>query len=238
MSGSADKSAKNKKGDIKMAQFCTNCGAQMDDNATVCGNCGTALAAPAGGVNANAAVNAVNDIKKKVPTKLIAPIAGGVVALILLIVIISAVASNSGVKGTIKDYYNGRAKGDFKKAANSLYLFNDKDLIDDQIDLMEDMKEDILDYYEDEFGKNAKVKKVEIVKEKKLDKDSNKYEEFIEYLENKADFYDVDFKEKDIKAVKIVDFKVTIAGKDDEDTNKYKDVYFVKTSDGWQKVDL
>lgn len=217
-----------------MAQFCTNCGAQMDDNATVCGNCGTALAAPAGGVNANAAVNAVNDIKKKVPTKLIAPIAGGVVALILLIVIISAVASGGGVKGTIKDSFEAYVKGDAKKFADCVYLFGDKETKEDLIEGIDDDKEDILEAIEDEYGKNVKIKKVEIKKEKDIDKDGKKFDEYIESLESVADSRDVDFKTKDIKAIKVVDFNVTVEGKDDEDTLKYEDIVFVKTSDGWQ----
>lgn len=222
-----------------MAQFCTNCGAQMDDNATVCGNCGTALSAPSGGVNANAAVNAVKDIKKKVPMKLVAPIAGGVVALILLIVIISAIASGGGVKGTIKDYYSAYVKADFKKMYDCIYSFNDKELREEFLDEMdEDAKEEFLERMEDELGKNVKVKEIKIKKEKKLDKDSKKYEELIEYLEEVADGEDVDFNEKDIKAVKIVDYKVTIAGKDDDEKIDREDVYFVKTSDGWQMVDF
>lgn len=222
-----------------MAQFCTNCGAQMDDNATVCGNCGTALSAPSGGVNANAAVNAVKDIKKKVPMKLVAPIAGGVVALILLIVIISAIASGSGVKGTIKDYYSAYVKADFKKMYDCIYSFNDKELREEFLDEMdEDAKEEFLERMEDELGKNVKVKEIKIKKEKKLDKDSKKYEELIEYLEEVADGEDVDFNEKDIKAAKIVDYKVTIAGKDDDEKIDREDVYFVKTSDGWQMVDF
>lgn len=222
-----------------MAQFCTNCGAQMDDNATVCGNCGTALSAPTGGVNANAAVNAVKDIKKKVPMKLVAPIAGGVVALILLIVIISAIASGSGVKGTIKDYYSAYVKADFEKMYDCVYSFNDKELREEFLDeIDEDDKENLLEGLEDGLGKNVKVKEIKIKKEKKLDKDSKKYEEFIEDLESTAEEYDVDFNEKDIKAVKIVDYKVTIAGKDDDEKIDREDVYFVKTSKGWQMVDF
>lgn len=217
-----------------MAQFCTNCGAQMDDNATVCGNCGTALSAPTGGVNANAAVNAVKDIKKKVPMKLVAPIAGGVVALILLIVIISAIASGSGVKGTIKDSFKAYVKGDAKKFVDCIYLFGDKEIKEDFIEEIDDGKEDVIEGLEDEYGKNVKVKKVEIKDEDDIKKDGKKFDEYVEYLESFADSEDVDFKTKDIKAIKVVDFNVTVEGKDDEETLKYKDIVFVKTSDGWQ----
>lgn len=217
-----------------MAQFCTNCGAQMDDNATVCGNCGTALSAPAGGVNVNAAANAVKDIKKKVPMKLVAPIAGGVVAVILLIVIISAIASGSGVKGTIKDSFKAYVKCDAKKFVDCIYLFGDKEIKEDLIEEIDDDKEDFIEGIEDEYGKNVKVKKVEIKKEKDIDKDGKKFDEYVEYLESFADSEDVDFKTKDIKAIKVVDFNVTVEGKDDEETLKYEDIVFVKTSDGWQ----
>jgi hypothetical protein len=184
---------------------CTKCGSEQPEGTKFCGVCGAELEqtfqpeqpAPAG----------------KKGTLPIGKIAGLAVAIILLIVIISAI-SGGGYKKPIdlmfKSLQTGKASHMLKAAPKS--LVDERLGGDDALDELDDVFDELHDELEDEFGKNVKIS-YKITDKEKLDKDDlDDIAEYFDYM------FDSSGKDVKIKAGYELEVEGTIKGSEDKDT--------------------
>ena len=97
--------------------------------------------------------------------------------------------------------------------------------MDEMIEEYEEEWEDRQDYYEDEFGKNFKVKYKIVDKDELSEK---KLEDLADALNE-----NFDIKRKDVKKAYKLDIEMTIKGSEDEDDGELEDVLVVKIGSGW-----
>ena len=154
----------------------------------------------------------------------------GAVILVVLILLFSLM-SGGGYKKPVKNFVKGINNADTKKIIASMlpdsYVKELKEKYDDDwkdvIDEADDGIEDAMESLEDDYGKNVKVS-VDFVSKKKADKDD---------LEELQELYDDTF-DADVKKAYKVKVKLTIKGKEDEDSEK-ANLYVVKVKgDGWK----
>jgi DNA-directed RNA polymerase subunit M/transcription elongation factor TFIIS len=209
-----------------MSKFCENCGAEMEDNETVCKYCGPKedkkeevkeeVKKETAEVK-NESTEAVKE-SKPMDVKKIGIIAGAVALAVLVLTLIINIVSG-GWKTPIDNYFKGMQKADAKMYLKAFPEFLDKD---DTID--KEYMKDMLENLEDEYGKNIKIK-YEVTKKEKIKKDD--LSKVQEYIEKK---YDEKVK---VSAGYEVKVKATIKGKDDEDTDTQK-MYVYKIDGKWK----
>lgn len=150
-----------------MAKFCANCGAQANDAAQVCGNCG----APFEGFVAPQEAAAkkqfdVNALIKDPKVKKFAPIVA--IVLVVVIVLVALISSGGGAESAVKKYMKGIEKADGAKimevmSAEELEYINDMaDLADEDnekfaVDQLTEYADEVLDDFEDIVGKDLKM---------------------------------------------------------------------------------
>ena len=200
-----------------MSKFCENCGAEMNDNDVVCAHCGP-QAEPA----VENTVNETSTSANSNNTKNIAIIGGIAAAVVILLVIIFSIFGK-GWKKPIDNYFKGMEKG---KADTMLKAYPEFMDMDETID--DDYMDDSMDVLEDEYGEKIKIS-YEITKKEKISKGD---------LEDIAKYIDVKY-EEDVKVSKGYELKVkvTIKGKDDEDTKSGKR-YVYKIDGKWYLLDV
>lgn len=231
-----------------MSKFCGNCGAQLDDDAVVCSNCGCNIApaatpASAETENATPGENAVAAIKAgtgkffdKVKTdsnfrNIVIGIAAGFVALIVLIVVLVSVFGG-GYKRAIDNYIDATFYGDY-----SAYKANIPDAMWDSLkesgDALdkEDYKEQykmFKEYFEDQYGKNISVD-YKVTDEDELDEDD---------LDDLRDELKSDYgiAKKSVTKAYELEVEFTIEGDDDEDSNE-EIITVVKIDGDWYVID-
>lgn len=217
-----------------MAGFCRNCGAKLDDEAMVCGQCGTPVKAAEEKSNANASKIEIPGMDKinpemKSKAKKIAIIGGIViVALIILGVVFNMISANTGYKGMINKYFKGLEKGNAESMSECLsdYLSDQYTDLEDYLDEFIDNK---LDNYEREVGENPKIT-IEISKDSKLS--DRKLDNLKEMIEQYDSSYDAD----DISSARRLDIKLRIKGRDDKMVDKINDVCIVKEAGNWKII--
>lgn len=220
-----------------MSKFCTNCGAEMDDLAAVCGNCGTALAeasAPAEIPTAPVKANPLKDAMNKVSRKTLA-IAGAVVAAIVVIVIIAS-AFSGGPDDAVKKYYKAMAEGDGKKLAECIFDYGSKDYADKQVSNYKDIAKEAAEEFEDEYGDKAKLK-IKVLDTYTYDKDDDEFDSVADDLIDgkdylKEEYDDIDFSRDDVKKVARVCYRAEITGDDGTEVS-YRSVLVVKIGSDW-----
>ena len=163
---------------------------------------------------------------------LIPIIIGGAAAAVLLIVLIVSISlSGSGYKKAIDNYFDVMFKGKADKIEKLYppeYLdwyedeYNKE--LDDIKDDYEETREDALEYFEDEYGKNFKAT-YKITDKKEL---SDKKLKTIQ--DNLKERYDIS--KKSVKKAYKLDLDVELKGKDDEDSDELT-VYAVKIGGNW-----
>lgn len=236
------------------AQFCTNCGhsvpaksAESEATETVNAAVETdAAAAPTDSASQPAAAPssaetaAAPSFTESAPVQknknLIPIIIGGAAAAVILIIIIVSVAlSGSGYKKAVDNYFDVifRGKADkIEKLYPPEYLDWYEDMYDKELDDIKDdyeeTREDALEYFEDEYGKNFKAT-YKITDKKEL---SDKKLKNIQ--DNLKDRYDI--AKKSVKKAYKLDLDVELKGKDDEDSNELT-VYAVKIGGNWYLCD-
>ena len=151
-------------------------------------------------------------------------IAGLVIVLLVILGIVSAIAGG-GYKKPVKNFEKALNKCDGELIAEAMLTDDMIDELDDDIDELDDMLEMLVEFAEDEYGKNVKFS-IDINDKEKLDKDE---------LEDIADEYEDQFDEK-VKISKGYELDVTIKvkgkdGKDEEDSSLY--VIKIK-GEGWK----
>lgn len=229
-----------------MSKFCGNCGAQLDDNAVVCGYCGTALSADAAPATAPGAPNtqapkasALAGIASKLPggdnKQNIVKIGVAAVAVIIVLALFIGIIPNfTGYKGTIRKAFNAIEENDpekFVKLLSSTKLEQTDDASEEdieemkeaQIELYGEIFDSFLEEAEKELGGDLKIS-YEIIKNEKYDKDKRE-----KFFEEHFDDYDTD----DIKAVREMKLKVTYKG-DDKKKSTYVEFYVIKENGKWR----
>lgn len=208
-----------------MSKFCENCGAEMNDNDTVCQYCTpTAEETPINNVESTVEnSNTTNTANTKSGNGKNIAIVGGIVAAIIVIAIIIFSIFGNGYKKPIDNYFKGMEKGNAETYLKAFPEFMD---MDKNID--EDYMEEMLDNLEDEYGEKIKVS-YKITKKEKIKKDD--LENVAKYIDEK---YDEDVK---VSAGYEVKVKATIKGKDDEDTDSQK-MYVYKIDGKWKYMSI
>lgn len=211
-----------------MAKFCEKCGTQIEDDARVCGNCGSFVEPDSSKMNPSDILKNVDGESVKKITESVKKFLPAIAAVIVLIFIVGALA-NSGYKGTVKKIFKSLENANEKTLISCVsdfeldwYYDGDKaERKDDVKDKLEDRK----DYLEEYYGKNFKIK-YKIIESEKLSDDD--FEEYLEYLEDYTDY-----STKKIKAVRDVEVEVTIKGSEDEDTEEYS-LRLIKEGGKWK----
>lgn len=235
-----------------MSKFCEFCGAQMEDNASVCPGCnatpsganatvnttGVNNASVTGNVeNNNANIGTVDSAVSSTATasapnknKIVPMIIAGFAALVFLSIVVSVLGG--GFKKPLDNFAKGFNKEDAKylmKAYPELYSEEFEDYLgNDFEDFLEDSLESSIDRLEDKYGKNIKVK-YKVLDKEKMDKDD------LEDLEDEIE----DDLDESVKISKGYELEVefTVKGKKKARTKEI-DVNVIKMDGKWVIVDL
>lgn len=207
-----------------MSKFCENCGAEMDDNQTICPSCGTGVGTEAEYTNPVKEEPAAQPTYEDTTTtsspksgngKNIGIIAG-VVAVIAIIVAIIFSIFGKGYLKPIDNYFKGIQKADAKTYVKSSPAFVDADE-DDYEDYLEERLDDLEDTYGEKVKITYKVKKKEKIKKGDL-------QDIQDYIEEEYD------EEVKVSAGYELKLAVTFKGKKKEKTST--DKYYVYKIDG------
>ncbi len=212
-----------------MAKFCGSCGAQMDDNDKVCGNCGTPVPGAAKiNVPSKEEVASVAGSDK---VKKILPVA--IVAVVAVVVIIVAVKILSGITG-----YNGAVNKMAKalKDNDNEALYNLSSCISDEIneswygedfyDQYDRQISSVLDKYEDKVGN---IKKISVKINDATEVSDRKFNSYREDLQNA---YNMDTSA--IKKMVKLDITITVKGSKKSAVYNVDNLVAVKESGGWK----
>ncbi len=193
---------------------CKNCGANIPDTSKFCTTCGATVDAVAAQepVFGEPVAAAKDNSKLK---KLIIPVAAGVVALIVVLILIFG----GSYKTPIKKYFDAIESGSGSKLMAS-EPFAEKmlkaegessaDIKEEYKEKAEELHEDYADKYGDDFKIKYKIKDAD-----KMDKDD--LEEAEDYINLMIEMSDVDMKEVNISGGYEVEVDVEVKGSEDED---------------------
>ena len=204
-----------------MSKFCENCGAEINDDVTVCPNCNTAVGAEK--VATETTNTASTSTDKKADTKKLAIIGGGIAAAVIILITIIVSLVSGRYKAPIKKYFKGLNKCDADSYVAAYPDFLKKsDSIKDST--LKDRKKNL----EKTYGDNVKYQ-YKILKKTKIEKKD---------LEKVQDYVNDKYKEK-VKITKgfKVKTKQTIKGKDDYDYAT-DDIYVYKIDGKWYVLDI
>lgn len=208
-----------------MAKFCGNCGAQLDDDARICGQCGT----PYAGDNNRQKIPGINKMspEKKKRIKLIAKLSVAGIALIIVAVLaVNIISSFTGYKGAVNKAMDAFENYDIETllSMSSDISFNGMDAtqIEDSISQTVSSK---LDALEADAGHDMSLS-YEIIDSYKLS--DRKYQEFLKYVEN-----NYNYDSSDISEVYLVEIKVTAKGSLGETSTTNNNLYLIKERDDW-----
>lgn len=211
-----------------MAKFCGNCGAQMDDNAMVCGYCGTPLSGAAGG-NFK-----FEDPEKKAKTKKTVRMVIIAVAVIVVISIATGITSSFvGYRGAVRKFMNAYKDENAEALVDMTCSFmHDEDYADIIAYKYENRLEDDFDNFDYYFGSKYSIK-YEISNATKLSDRQTK-----SVMEDMADNGIASEDDMDL-VTKIMSVSVTVTAKHGSDsTSNVKRIYLAKESGGWKLLDF
>lgn len=208
-----------------MAKFCANCGAQMNDEDKVCGQCGTpavsAAVKPAASDQAG---------KNKGSNKIIKLIAGVIIAVVVIVIAVNIAGSYTGYKGTVNKMVKALQKNDVA-ALEALASIISKETLgawygEDLYDYYDEAVSDALDIFEDSVGPIKKIS-YEITDETEVS--ARRVEELEDYL---VEIYNMDT--SSIKKIVKVNLKLTVKGTKKSSTYNTNELYMIKESGGWK----
>lgn len=203
-----------------MAKFCGNCGMQLEDDARVCGKCGTPYESnevPSSGMSPQT--------KKKIK-KIAILSAIGVVVIIIGIISINIFSYMTGYERTIDTYFQAINEYNVDKA---LCVVSEAGMsLNTSVDYdktFSNMISNMLDSYESQVGHDPKVS-YEIVDSYKLS--DRKYQNFLTMLEDNYK-YDTG----DINEIVCVNVKPIITGSRSSKTLSVEEMYILKEKGKW-----
>lgn len=226
-----------------MSKFCTNCGAEMEDDSLFCTNCGEKFAPAEEAVAAFVEAPVVEAAPAKKDFKAIfaelkarpdfKTLVVAAAALLVVIVLAIVLLCGTSYKDAVKNYQavmNGNAGKIAAMAPNDYwkYVKEEEDITKADVkDTFKDLYDEMKDEMEDEFGKNAKYS-IKVTEADKLSKKKLKA-----LAENIEDHYEID--EKKVKAGYELECEISIKGRLDDD--EYEDtLYAVKIGGNWYVV--
>ncbi len=213
-----------------MSKFCEKCGAEMDDNQTVCPNCSKNDETKSESTNTTVTETVTEETTTQTTNnsklnfnlgdpKKIAIIAGAIAVIVILIGIISSIFG-SGWKKPIANYFKGQ-----QKANSKTYLSAFPEFYADNIEKYyeDDDMEEMLDKLKDEYGNNVKISYKIKDKEKIKKDDLQKIQKYIK-----------EANDEEVKVSKGYKVKIeeTIKGKEDKDTDTIT-MYVYKINGKW-----
>ena len=228
-----------------MSKFCTNCGAQLEDDVVFCTNCGAKneeQEAPAEQIEQQEVVTAEeapakkNFIEKalewvKANTLKTMIIAGAAIVVLVLAIILLGGKPYQSAVNNYQAVLNGKASKVEKMAPKEYWEYMEDEYedfdMDDIVENFEESYETSLEYWEEEYGDNVRIK-IKVVDEKKL-KDK-KVKDLADTLNEK---YGI--KKKSVKQAYELELEMTIKGSDDEDESE-RELYAVKIGSKWYLV--
>lgn len=216
-----------------MAGFCRNCGAQLEDGAKVCGQCGVPIQPEGMTPKLNIPKVGEIDSQTKEKAKKIGILAGAaVIAIIIIVIVVKIISANTGYRGTLNKFFkslqNGNAAGMVSCVSGYLVDWGD-DYSGDIEEYLDEYLDRALDTLEDEVGADPKIS-YEIKQNRKLS--DRKVDKLKEMIEN----YNPDFDVDSIKAARNLDLKLTVKGRDDSTTDNMNDVCVVKEGGKWKII--
>ena len=211
-----------------MSKFCGNCGAQMDDNAMVCGYCGTAF-------NGTTGENfKYEDPEKKAKIKkIVKKIIVAAIVVAVLSIGLSIGSSFVGYRGAVRKFMNAYKAEDADAMVDMTCSFmQDEDYAELVAYDYENRLENDFDSFDYYFDSKYSIK-YEIKNKSKLSNRQSK--SVMEQLASNGLA-----SEDDIDSVKkIMNIKIVITAKQGSDsTSISKTVYFAKESGGWKLLDF
>lgn len=208
-----------------MAKFCANCGAQMNDEDKVCGQCGT----PAVSVAVKPAASDQAG-KNKESNKIIKLIAGVIIAVVVIVIAVNIAGSYTGYKGTVNKMVKALQKNDVATLEALASIISKETLGawygEDLYDYYDEAVSDALDIFEDSVGPIKKIS-YEITDETEVS--ARRVEELEDYL---VEIYNMDT--SSIKKIVKVNLKLTVKGTKKSSTYNTNELYMIKESGGWK----
>ena len=214
-----------------MSKYCGNCGAKMDDDARVCGYCGTRfedmeiqhIETPK--IKIPKQSKMTPEKKKKIKKSIIA-VEIAIVLVVVAIVAINIVSDNTGYKGTLKKAINAFADYDMEtlmSVTSEIEYMN--------IDMEDSISKEVsrkLDDYESAVGRDLEIS-YKIIDSYKLS--DRKFSEFTQYVENNYK-YDC----SDISQIMKVDLQLEIKGTQKTKTENVS-LYLINERNKWYVFD-
>ena len=211
-----------------MSKYCGNCGAQMEDNAMVCGYCGTSLDG-----SSESTFKYEDPEKKAKITKIIKKITIAVIAIIVVSIAANIISSFVGYKGAVRKFMNAYKEENSEALVDMTCSFmQDEDYSEIIAYRYETRLENDFDNFDDYFDSKYSIK-YEITNSSKLSDRQSK--SIMEQLASNGFVSD-----DDIDVVKkIMIIKVAVTAKHGSDkTSTYKTIYLAKESGGWKLLDF
>lgn len=209
-----------------MSKFCGNCGSYLDDDALVCGVCGTPYSDDGIGKTKIPGVDTMNPKTKK-KIKLIFKLS--VVVVVLVVVSVTAVniiSSFTGYKGAINKGFNAFKDEDIDTlmtlTSEIKYHNMDSNAMEDDVSKS---VTSTLDSYESQVGHDMSLS-YELKKSHKLS--DRKYKEFLKYAESNYN-YDT----SDISEIYLAEIKIYAKGSFGEEGYNSNEFYVIKEADSW-----
>lgn len=207
-----------------MAKFCANCGAQLDDGAKVCGQCGTAVVEVD---TTQTATVAAETPKAASDNKIIKYIGLAIVAIVVIVILSNVIGKLTGYNSTINKLMTSLAKDDVDSLASVTSLlyadrFSDEDQLHEEI---ESRVTDKLNEWEDSVGEVKKIK-AEVTDETEMSK-----RKLADVLKKQETDYHLDTSA--IKKIVEVDVKLTVKGKK-KSAVYYTHLNMVKEAGKWK----
>lgn len=209
-----------------MSKFCGNCGNLLDDDARVCGICGTPYTDDGIGKTKIPGVNTMKpQTKKKI--KLFLKLSILVIVLVIIsLTAINIISSFTGYKGVINKGFNAFKDYDIDTLmtlTSEIKYFNmDSEKMEESISNSVSSK---LDSYESEVGHDMSLS-YELKDSYKLS--DRKYQEFLKYVE---DYYDYDT--SDISEIYLAEINIFAKGSFGEEDYNSNEFYVIKERDSW-----
>ena len=224
-----------------MAKFCANCGFQMDDEDKVCGQCGTpfagAQAAPAQAAPAQVAPaqtapvqTAEKPAKDKGGNKIIMIVVAAIAFIIVAVIAVNIIGSNTGYKGTLNKMVKALQQNDIASLEAMASSVSDETYTSwygkDMYEHYDESISNTLDKYEDNVGK---IKKITYEISDEMEFSDRRLEET---KDNLIDSYNMDV--SGLKKILKVSLKVTVKGTKKSATYSVNNLYLIKESGGWK----
>jgi len=211
----------------------------MDDDARVCGQCGTPLSdEPIPAAVSPKSIPGIGESKPKNPkqtNKVLGMIISAIVLIVVLIVGGNIVSSFTGYKGTVRKLFHAVEKYDMntlsKLASDIVYDFHYNAFGVEEADLQDAFSEAVsntLDRFEEDAGNKIRISYT-IDDSVKLS--GRKLDQFLTMLEE-----DMDYDSRNIKKVMSLDITLTVKGSKRTSTYSIRsgDLLLVKESGGWK----